>query len=1032
MCHISHTDVNFFEVHKNIRFTLDPLFDTTHLLQQEEINKNDLNLFIQKYDFVLKQLSSILFNRTQTRWNSKLKIKFCFLKKYTKSLYFENNIDTLKNKHKNQIEMSKKELAYLVGVFKMFLAENLSTTQTLKEILYQPSDQNKDIVYFFHKILRKNNFYFLKDLCESINTEIPNIYEKITSIKKIISELENIKPSLEHNFYQQQSFWKILEIANLNYFLVNKNKINYSECIENKQSLLRARIISFSKLSSPDEKNGIKDLESHYKMNYSLWEITHIYERMKEYKRCQKEWFIQCIEKWFHFQDIKNHQNFLFRSTHFSPEEFELSIYLFDDITRENFEIIKDVVIKISFLKELKNTQDYTQEQKERFKILFEENLIGENFSPEIAKEYIHQKLIWYKKRKWYFFNTENRACMFWKYAKFCHEYKKIAWELWKIKAFIKNLKEEEKENSHTKSWALILEKDGQKFLLTIPKELKKSWDMHNNGNNILKARHFITSQKHQSNDTLIYYFESLNLATLAKLCFSKGNSYLRNKIAKELSLSHPEFIEKKQYYKQNQIIEVYNIKMKYELPKNVFWETCTKILLHFYQSIIQLSALKEQIIIQNPEDFDTLIHQKFDTLETFEQKLKEVCYIKKHIPLWEENTKLLIQNFQGNLYKISSYDLKKCQQRKNIKSHTKIWIDFWSEKNNSEKYPIRINPEIKISFIQKKYPHSTNFDNTKINRLTKDRFILTTHISENACHKSWKVIGHTQKEIIDFYENFNKIFDATIPSHLLEYNYIIDIYENNLIQLSIYQNRTPLEITIHELQSNKFLVPNEKGTPVYKNISYIPYDTHRDFYNVKNLYCIDLQRVKLIHEKIYIDGDISTYLQFKMMCAKKKISTYWGKNSTLIWSDDMHNLVLKNTIQWDICVYSFDERYETIISKSILQKELEYFLERKNIEWYFDEDTSIQSINNLKNALCANIVWVIFFLQKTYPGKIYIRKVKLKKENSSFDSLHQKVEEKILQKLASLSLIPSDYKHIFDLKEKNILKKLWLIEFID
>lgn len=67
MCHISHTDVNFFEVHKNIRFTLDPLFDTTHLLQQEEINKNDLNLFIQKYDFILKQLSSILFNRTQTR-----------------------------------------------------------------------------------------------------------------------------------------------------------------------------------------------------------------------------------------------------------------------------------------------------------------------------------------------------------------------------------------------------------------------------------------------------------------------------------------------------------------------------------------------------------------------------------------------------------------------------------------------------------------------------------------------------------------------------------------------------------------------------------------------------------------------------------------------------------------------------------------------------------------------------------------------------------------------------------------------------
>ncbi len=102
--------------------------------------------------------------------------------------------------------MSKKDLTYLVDVFKNFLEENISTTQTLKEILHQPSDQNKDMIYFFHKILRKNNFYFLKDLCESINTEIPNIYEKILSIKKVISELEERKTSLESNLYQQQSF----------------------------------------------------------------------------------------------------------------------------------------------------------------------------------------------------------------------------------------------------------------------------------------------------------------------------------------------------------------------------------------------------------------------------------------------------------------------------------------------------------------------------------------------------------------------------------------------------------------------------------------------------------------------------------------------------------------------------------------------------------------------------------------------------------------------------------------------------------
>ncbi len=190
---------------------------------------------------------------------------------------------------------------------------------------------------------------------------------------------------------------------------------------------------------------------------------------------------------------------------------------------------------------------------------------------------------------------------------------------------------------------------------------------------------------------------------------------------------------------------------------------------------------------------------------------MKEVCYIKKHIPLSEENTNLFIKIFQGHLYKISSYDLSKCQKRNNLKSHTKIWFDFWSEKNNNAKYPIRINPEIKISFIQKKYPHSPNVNDTKINRHCKDRYILTTHISENAGHKSGRVIGNTQKEVMDFYENFNNTFDTAIPSHLLEYDYVIDMYDNDSIQLSLSQNGNPLQINIHQLRANKFLIPNQK-----------------------------------------------------------------------------------------------------------------------------------------------------------------------------------------------------------------------------
>jgi hypothetical protein len=80
---------------------------------------------------------------------------------------------------------------------------------------------------------------------------------------------------------------------------------------------------------------------------------------------------------------------------------------------------------------------------------------------------------------------------MFKKYAYFCAEYKKITLEIGKIKAQIKNLKDEQTQVERTNSWALILEKDTQKFLLTIPRE-KANNSYFEKESNILQARNFI------------------------------------------------------------------------------------------------------------------------------------------------------------------------------------------------------------------------------------------------------------------------------------------------------------------------------------------------------------------------------------------------------------------------------------------------------------------------------------------------------------------------------------------------------------
>ena len=86
--------------------------------------------------------------------------------------------------------------------------------------------------------------------------------------------------------------------------------------------------------------------------------------------------------------------------------------------------------------------------------------------------------------------------------------------------------------------------------------------------------------------------------------------------------------------------------------------------------------------MIENTQHFEQFINKSFENLIDFEKELKQICYIKQSIFISEASKESLIQNYYGNLYKITSYDLEKSLKRKNLKTHTKIWLEFWSEKN--------------------------------------------------------------------------------------------------------------------------------------------------------------------------------------------------------------------------------------------------------------------------------------------------------------------------------------------------------------
>lgn len=1031
MNHPIQKNFNLFEVKKNIRFVLEPLFEPSTSFEEISNVKTDIKNFLHKYDLITKMMYWILLNQRRMKLNDKLKIKFCFLKTHTKDAYFKYGIEKLKNKHKNQIEMSRRELDYLIEVFQNFFQDNFTYSENLKQLLSQTSLQNPDIKYYFHKIARKANFDFFCDVAHSINTEIPSTYGKITAIKEIIKDLEMLKYKIQNNLHQEQSLWKTIEISNLNYFLANKKSKNYNELILNKENSLCHHIFAFPKFHAAKEENGLKDFENTYSLSYSHSRLTETYELLKEYKSSQKEWFLQFIQQWHWFEDLQNHVSFTFKSDHFEPNEFSLTLYLFDDISRENFEMIKTLSDKINFLIDIKNNSEKLLSCQQEYKDMFQEEcFIWEN--PYETRKALTKKIIQLKKERGTFFNTENQSCMFKKYAYFCAEYKKITLEIGKIKAQIKNLKDEQTQVERTNSWALILEKDTQKFLLTIPRE-KANNSYFEKESNILQARNFIQWLSHQNNDYKLSHFESLSLKTLDKLCFAKESSYFRNKIAKELYQVNSDFVEKKEFIKFGKTVETYNIKMKYELPKTISWETCKKTLLNFYQSVIKLNSLKEQIMIENTQHFEQFINKSFENLIDFEKELKQICYIKQSIFISEASKESLIQNYYGNLYKITSYDLEKSLKRKNLKTHTKIWLEFWSEKNTWEKFPIRINPEIKINFIKKDDSLWENSLNKKTNRKLNDRYLLTTNITQHACKNSWFINEKTKKEIIHFYENFNRDFESKNPENHLNHSYFIDIWENNSLKLSLYDNKnnSPIEIKIHNLKEEYFLQTNEKSTPAYKNISYFQYDSFQKLYDVESVQYVDLSTAKLVNEKIYLWGDISTYLNLKINCAKKKISQldHWKIS---VSETNPNHIILTGWALPQTTIYNFDERYKTIQSKESIIKELEDFLEAKNIDSYFPENISIENINNLKNALSGNIVWIIFFLQRTYPGKIIIRNFITKESMSCPDGLDKQIEEKILQKLSSLSLIPSNYKHILDLKNKNVLNKLGMVEFVN
>ena len=248
------------------------------------------------------------------------------------------------------------------------------------------------------------------------------------------------------------------------------------------------------------------------------------------------------------------------------------------------------------------------------------------------------------------------------------------------------------------------------------------------------------------------------------------------------------------------------------------------------------------------------------------------------------------------------------------------------------------------------------------------------------------------------------------------------------------------------------------------KNLSYFvneKYLNDKQFFSEEETSCLDLTVAKVIREKIITNGDVMTFLKLKKAVAKRRLYELYHvgeitRSAKLDWSEwedgeekeDKHRpegVLNIETSNGEKTVYWYCKKYENIsldLKKDIkydqgsIKNSLNHYLEelrKKERDSYLnqseekrykeDHTPSILQINHLRDALAANMVGVIYHLQKTHPGFIMLENLVKGIIDRHFfnhnENISRRLENALYNKFQSLGLIPPHVKDIISLREK-------------
>ena len=1015
-------ETTLFQRTRTIRFKLEVVNADLIAQEVEKLQNADINALNQDcidlitYGNALsKEVKNLVFkDNNMEKVRKDVEIKYTWLRLFTKTEFYDFRKSNSDNENKKIFSIS--EIPFFKDKLNNWLQEWETNIECLNTYVYKNREEKHELKGFrksdvgkiIQSLLKRNSFPFIKEFVS--NTIFKNTSTE--SIQKYIEQINELLKKCEIGFLPTQSLGFPIARASLNYYTIFKNSKELEKQISKFKLKVPENIQNIIKNLDTDNI----DLEQIFNISNPLRNVGtnhsacfNLANSMKLFKARAKSKFLECIQKNQDLPFFKLEEYPLFKKIQINnnQDKGKSAEQVFADFMRLNKDL-QEIANKINALKQ--NEQQECAEYKQA----------------------LEEKKQLAKARGKYFTALEGNKTYFENYVKFCNAYKLVAQKFGHLNARIKGIEKEKIESQRLKYWTVFVENKNKKYIAFIPKENDKAKNAYQRYSQIKNCP--------QSNFNL-YFFESLTHRALEKLCFGgikeKTNTF-SPEIQKELTLQ-----KFSQYW--------------YELKggKHVFIDgeyllgDDENAKIKFYKDVLNTQYAKKSLkgLPWNNVDFLRVLNKNYNSFDEFKQELEKFSYIKR---VRSSNNLLndLHRDFNAQIFEITSYDLKKVE-KDNLKEHTSLWLNFWEANNESVNYPIRINPQLTIfwrdskeSRVKKYGEGSDMFDEKKRNRYLRPQFTLASTFTENATTQKMDFAfrdAKTKKEQID---NFSKqLYEHIKP----EYSYGIDTGNVELATLALAKKDEkvlPQLFTVYTLKDFGFSksgylkngTVREEPYRAIKNLSYFTnkeqYDktfidnkfdaTFNELFDKKQVSAIDLTTAKVINEKIITNGDVISFINLKKLNAKRKICQALKTDVAFCLTDENFDNFFKISKQYNIV-----EDYQ-----EIRQELFDFFNNsKKNIVQLED------NINKARKALVGNMIGVIAFLFKSYPGIITMEDLKqntIEADRMQFEgNLARPLEISLYNKFVKENLIPPIFNEIIQLREEKKITQVGIVNFV-